>query len=759
MAGWQRMAGKPRWRRRVAFTVLAGLLVMSVLALGEGVVAILGIVRFQSNFDEIAETRLPALVAAAQLSELSHSIAATSPRFAAARTQINREAVADHLSRELIQLQRAFKGLEGHVLDKARAAALQRTLDEQVTALRGLDALVGRHIDADVAYQDILARVPPLVPRIRSVAEPVGEPRTDALLTRWSTAAIDATSLILAVPAMTNTSRLARLRSEIAPVIAAMVAARDQLPETLRARIAHVHHDIARFSQGAGNIFEVRQREIEMEPALQLGLTLSGQAGDALVATVAEILGGAQQDATDRAATLRRAVSLTVTQIVASALLSTLAGVLIFLYVRRSVVLRLRRLEDSMLARVDGRDVAIPTEGADEIAAMARATAFFVESIERREELVRRIFEVAPVALILVRLSDQAIVQTNQRAVDLFGHIDAYASGALALFDQVEDGRQLFGQLAGETFIHDIELRLRAVRGEPFWGLLAGRSVMLDGAPHALIGAIDISVRKAAQDALRHAKDQAEAATLAKSIFLASMSHELRTPLNAIIGLSEIMHDHPARFGTDKALEPLSRVRNAGHHLLSLINDVLDLSKIEAGKLDLQIETVDLPALIEEIRGTVQALAEPRGNRFAIECPPALAPITSDPLRLKQILLNLLGNACKFTQDGTVTLRASSRTDGERRVVELAVIDTGIGIASEQLPKLFQEFVQGTGSARRVGGTGLGLAISQKLARLLGGGITVTSTPGRGSTFTVTLLQTLDGGAIAVSALLTEPAP
>jgi signal transduction histidine kinase len=227
------------------------------------------------------------------------------------------------------------------------------------------------------------------------------------------------------------------------------------------------------------------------------------------------------------------------------------------------------------------------------------------------------------------------------------------------------------------------------------------------------------------------------------------MSHELRTPLNAIIGLSDILCDHPARFGTENALEPLRRLRNAGRHLLGLINDVLDLSKIEAGKLDLQIVPVDLRALVDEVHGTVQTLAEQRGNHLVVECPADLPRLETDPLRLKQILLNLLGNACKFTEDGSVALCIAMARDGAH--VELSVADTGLGIAPEQLPRLFQEFDQGDGSmARRYGGTGLGLAISRRLARLLGGEISVVSTMGRGSTFTVRLPL---AGAGAVAAL------
>jgi GAF domain-containing protein len=224
-----------------------------------------------------------------------------------------------------------------------------------------------------------------------------------------------------------------------------------------------------------------------------------------------------------------------------------------------------------------------------------------------------------------------------------------------------------------------------------------------------------------------------------KSQFVASMSHELRTPLNAIIGLTEMMHTNAARFGTEKAQEPLRRVHAAGTHLLGLINQVLDLSKIEAGKLELSPESVNLAPLIDEVVGTARQLAEQNKNCLVAECSDNLAPLTVDPMRLRQILLNLLSNACKFTKQGEVALRVRMVADG-REWIEFAVSDTGIGMTQEQQTKLFEEFTQADSlTARRFGGTGLGLAISRKLARMMGGDVTVASEPGKGSVFTVRL--------------------
>ena len=240
-------------------------------------------------------------------------------------------------------------------------------------------------------------------------------------------------------------------------------------------------------------------------------------------------------------------------------------------------------------------------------------------------------------------------------------------------------------------------------------------------------------------DEIQDKSRQLQLASENKSQFVSSMSHELRTPLNAIIGLTEMMVTNAARFGTEKAQEPLQRVNRAGTHLLGLINQVLDLSKIEAGKLELNPQTVQLAPLIEEVIGTARQLAEQNKNRLVVEAQENLGTITVDPMRLRQILLNLLSNACKFTKAGEVTLRPRRVADG-RDWIELAVADSGIGMTPKQQAKLFEEFSQADATtAQRFGGTGLGLAITRKLARMMGGDVTVTSEPGKGSVFTVRL--------------------
>jgi signal transduction histidine kinase len=249
-------------------------------------------------------------------------------------------------------------------------------------------------------------------------------------------------------------------------------------------------------------------------------------------------------------------------------------------------------------------------------------------------------------------------------------------------------------------------------------------------------------------DEIQDKSRQLAEASQHKSQFLANMSHELRTPLNAIIGVSEMLREDAEAAKQD--LEPLDRVLGAGRHLLALINDILDLSKIEAGRMELQIDTFPLAPLVADAVKTIEPLAAKNANKVMVNCDGAIGTLHADQMRLRQALLNLMSNANKFTERGTITVDAGQAQENGRDFVTIAVADTGIGMTPEQMGKLFQEFSQADASTtRKYGGTGLGLAISKRFCQMMGGDITVESEPGRGSTFTIRVPQIVEVGKAA----------
>jgi adenylate cyclase len=546
---------------------------------------------------------------------------------------------------------------------------------------------------------------------------------------------------------------------------------------------------------GSSSIVAARQAELQ---AVQEGrrltvenANLSVQLGDAVEALVT----ASKQNiatATEQTQLVQDRGRLGLAVVVA---LSLISSILIgWLYVGRNVVARLTQLSDGMRALVGGRrDIAIPTGGRDEIAGMAHAVEVFRDNAIALDRLLA---EREQAAAQLEKIVDERTAELHRRGTELRVTLDNMAH-AVVMFDsslKLTAWNRQFSALLElpesflnskphfTEFVHylaergeygavDVEAEVRRLtasvkeqftfeRTRPDGKVLEIRHNPLPGGGTVIIYS-DITERKHYEETLTAARDQAEAMSRTKSSFLANMSHELRTPLNAIIGLTEMMISNAPRFGTEKAAEPLRRVNRAGEHLLDLINQVLDLSKIEAGKFDLNMETVKIPPLIDEVVGTARGLAEQNKNRLIVECPPDIAPLLVDPLRLRQILLNLLSNACKFTKDGEVSLHVTSVAAEGRNWVDFAVADTGIGMTPEQVNNLFEEFVQADQTtARKYGGTGLGLAITRKLCRMMGGDALVTSELGKGSTF-VARLPTSPAAAAAdqPASVPDEPVP
>ena len=280
----------------------------------------------------------------------------------------------------------------------------------------------------------------------------------------------------------------------------------------------------------------------------------------------------------------------------------------------------------------------------------------------------------------------------------------------------------------------DYSRRVEKLTDDEFGGLADGLNAMMNEIERRDARLGDLV------DELSAARDAAEDANRAKSQFLANMSHELRTPLNAIIGYAEIMQeDLEDGIAGAEQVEDSTRIQSAARHLLSLINEILDLSKIEAGRMELTFEAFDVAALVDDVVKTIAPLAEKKGLALTVDASPDLGTAYSDSKRIRQCLINLLGNAVKFTDEGSIRLSAARASVNGAPSLTFSVADTGVGMTNEQTSRLFEPFVQVDGSAtRRHGGTGLGLAITRKVALMLGGDVSVASVPGLGSTFTLT---------------------
>jgi adenylate cyclase len=530
----------------------------------------------------------------------------------------------------------------------------------------------------------------------------------------------------------------------------------DQVAARKPDRITAVRTELAQFQKFATDAVEEYTAERRV-----MGNSLLAQARQHS-AVVDELLRSIVTELTTEAAAARdRAVAdvataTRVTQGIAVAVAFTAALLTFFLL--RSITLPLRRLVVAING-LNAGDVAvpIPRAGRDEIGAMARTLAVFRDTLTERDRLTaEREHERKTLAAAIATISDgfvlydadDRIVVCNERVREIYPHrADLFRPGTS--FREILEAAvtRSVADLNGRAPEEWIEERQRQ-HSEPYsvaehsyrndrWVRVTQRKTHDGG---TVVVYTDITELKRRQIELEEAREEAEAANRTKSQFLANMSHELRTPLNAIIGIAEMLHEEAQEDPDNAFSESVGRIVRNGKHLLMLINDILDLSKIEAGKLDLYPEEFDVAALVGELAKTTQSIAAKNRNQLIVDCRPDIGVIQADSTRVRQVLLNLLSNACKFTEDGEIRLTVARETKGSTGWLVFIVADTGIGMTVEQLGRLFQEFSQADSSTtRKYGGSGLGLAISRRLCRAMGGEITVASLPGRGAVFTVRL--------------------
>jgi len=375
-------------------------------------------------------------------------------------------------------------------------------------------------------------------------------------------------------------------------------------------------------------------------------------------------------------------------------------------------------------------------------AAIAIENARLYQAARRQKQYFEELVLNSPVAIVTLDKS-QGVLSCNPAFERLFGYTQAEAVG-----------RNLDDLISTEATRAEAEEYTRQAFDRPIHGI--GRRRRQDGSfvdVEVLAVPVIVDGERLGLMALYHdisellqARREAEAANSAKSQFLASMSHELRTPLNAIIGYSEMVQEEVEEMGQTGLASDVTKIRTAGRHLLALINDILDLSKIEAGKMELYLETFEIRTVVDEVVTTVRPLVEKNANRLNVELPVQPGTMRADLTKVRQMLLNLLSNACKFTERGTITLSIAREQDEALRgeAIVLRVADTGLGMTSEQMNRLFEAFSQAEASTTsKYGGTGLGLAITRRFSQMMGGDVTVMSELGKGSSFTVRLPATV----------------
>jgi signal transduction histidine kinase/DNA-binding response OmpR family regulator len=787
----------------VAFRLLGALLAITVFAIAISATALYTFAKYGDGFNRIATSSLPALIAASDLAQRSQALAANAPNLALADGHFARQAVSEALRGQLQAIAQAGERVKALAPETEGLDSLIQNENSLKETLKKLDGLVAEKLEADRLTANLMLRLRVLSGQIQAAASDLPSKMTREQITleqiddlnAWNAAAEKAIVIMLSTSSADTTVRLNRLRSEFEEAHKRAETARGLLSSTLLEAVDPLQKSLAQYGHGSSNIFDVRTAQLASTSAVRGALLETNESSTRFVTSSESIFMDIQRDVRAKSDFFGSLISRYSRLFAIFSLLFVAGACGLFLYINRSIVQRLRKLSESMRGSVDGRTAAIPIAGSDEIADMAKAADFFITSAQARtRELAHSVEELRALDQVTQAVNSSVDLETVLATIVAKAtQLSGTEAGAIYVLDdstqefrlratyglddgivvELKDSHIRVGQTAmSEAAARRVPIQVPDIQNDPSTtidviiraGFRALLFVPLLGAER-IVGALVVRRKQpgefpkttvellqtfAAQSVLafqnarlfseiEKKSQQLETANQHKSQFLANMSHELRTPLNAIIGYSEILQEDVADLGRDTLVPDLRKIEGAGRHLLSLINDILDLSKVEAGRMDIFLEDVEIVPLLEEVRAIIVPLAEKNGNAVEYRVADNLGSMRTDRTKLKQSLLNILSNANKFTENGRVTL-VTERIENGQTAVRFAISDTGIGMSEEQLGRLFQAFSQAeTTTSQKYGGTGLGLVITRNFCQLLGGDVTVASKPGEGSTFTITL--------------------
>jgi signal transduction histidine kinase/DNA-binding response OmpR family regulator len=727
----------------------------------------------------ITQERVPSALASLELSRQAERIVTAAPAFLAATTRAQHQETSRDIAAEVGRLNELMGKLKGSAVAPEAMAAVAPAIDGLQRNLTALDALVASRLDVAERKEQLLRKLSGTNIATQRLVAP-GVLVMDSKLAEWrralATAGLDedarraaasqlADEITVFMPQQKAQIELSAINDTLIKAagadtladlpllafplrrsLATLEALASEFDDKLRLRLLERVDEFRNFMDGPDSIIAARDEELtivgQAQGLLAENVGLSRQVGDALD----RLVGAVNQDidaANREALGAQRLGSAVLIGMVLLSLLSS--GLIVWRYVDRNLVARLRALSDSMLAIAGGNLRApLPAAGPDELGRMADAlTVFRDTAVEVQEKNLRELYALLEtIDYGVLMLEPDLRVRIHNRAYRQMWDMPEELMAQRPSFREILEYNRHRGiydvpdEKWDEYCAARVEELRQSVVAQSEWRLPTGRVLEYQCVPlpdgGRMLTYYDLTHLKRTEEALQAAKEQAEQASTAKSEFLANMSHELRTPMNAIIGFTRLIMRRCKDVLPERQYGNLEKILASANHLLGLINDVLDLSKIEAGRMDLRPIEFALEPLVDQCLRTVEPMVRGGQVRLIKEIEPGLASLFSDQDKLRQILFNLLSNAAKFTEAGTITLTARRNGDA----VAVAVADTGIGIPADQLELVFEEFRQvDSSSTRQYGGTGLGLSISRRLAQLLGGDITLESAPGVGSTF------------------------